>query len=372
MVKRRNSRKLNNLDWIMIMLMMPIILLAAFPILWIPVGFLLLCWFLKKISEIVETISGWFPEKKEKKSNYVFDKSKLLSYNKQKEDYSKLIEQKKEDVLETPYDNLFEKKIIYRGRNYYLEGNVNVCCYNNLECNAVVSGSQDYEVNIKFDKHNTMKNASCTCPYYQENNLYCKHIYATLLKCCKKEKSITDTSQSKYSLLEQILEYCDKIENLIDEVEAEYITVENEDEELESLYYEIIEYRDDVDLYRNKNFSDVDIYLVKTLEETHQACEELYFQFMDLCEEIQEQSIEEVDEETALMIGALGYSMYKKRKEEDEEANERLEEREYLKSEWGLTDYQIDLVESGEYEPSQFSEEEIEEDDYYSEDDNDF
>ena len=57
---------------------------------------------------------------------------------------------------------------------------------------------------------------------------------------------------------------------------------------------------------------------------------------------------------------------------EDEEANERLEEREYLKSEWGLTDYQIDLVESGEYEPSQFSEEEIEEDDYYSEDDNDF
>ena len=78
MGKRRNSRKLNNLDWIMIMLMMPIILLAAFPILWIPVGFLLLCWFLKKISEIVETISGWFPEKTLKNSVSVSKNNKFI------------------------------------------------------------------------------------------------------------------------------------------------------------------------------------------------------------------------------------------------------------------------------------------------------
>lgn len=371
MGKRRKSRKLNNLDWIMIMLMMPIVLLAAFPILWIPVGILLLYWFLKMIGELVETISGWFPEKKENKYNDVFDKSKLLSHNKQKEAYSKLIEQKKEDVLETPYDNLFEKKIIYRGRNYYLEGNVSEVYYNNLECNAVVLGTQDYEVNIKFDKHNNMKEASCTCPYYQENNLYCKHIYATLLERCKKEKSITDTSQSKYSLLEQILECCDKLENLIDEVEGEYTSIENPDEELESLYYEIIEYSEVIELYRNKNLTDVDIYLVKAIETEYESCEELYFQFMDLCEENDIESEDEIDAETTLMLGAVGYSMYKKHKEEEEE-NERLEEREYLKSEWGLTDYQIDLVESGEYEPSQFSEEELEEDDYYSEEDNDF
>ena len=56
---------------------------------------------------------------------------------------------------------------------------------------------------------------------------------------------------------------------------------------------------------------------------------------------------------------------------EQEKIDEELEREAYrdeLRYVWGLTEYQIGLVESGEYEPYQFSEEELEEDDYYNED----
>ena len=67
-------------------------------------------------------------------------------------------------------------------------------------------------------------------------------------------------------------------------------------------------------------------------------------------------------------MGAVGYSIYKNRKKAREE-KEREEYREDLRSTWGLSEYEIDLVESCEYEPSQFSEEELEDDDYFGDDD---
>jgi len=60
---------------------------------------------------------------------------------------------------------------------------------------------------------------------------------------------------------------------------------------------------------------------------------------------------------------------YKKMKEQEkiDEELEREAYRDELRYVWGLTEYQIGLVESGEYELCQFSEEELEDDDYYSE-----
>ena len=66
----------------------------------------------------------------------------------------------------------------------------------------------------------------------------------------------------------------------------------------------------------------------------------------------------------AVTVGAVGYSIYKNRKKAREEKM-REEYREELRNTWGLSEYEIDLVESGEYEPSQFSEEDLEDDDYY-------
>ena len=61
---------------------------------------------------------------------------------------------------------------------------------------------------------------------------------------------------------------------------------------------------------------------------------------------------------------------YKRMKEKEEQEAELEKEayRDELRYVWWLTEYQIGLVESGEYEPGQFSEEELEDDDYYSED----
>ena len=60
--------------------------------------------------------------------------------------------------------------------------------------------------------------------------------------------------------------------------------------------------------------------------------------------------------------------MKMKEQEKIDEELEREAYRDELRYVWGLTEYKIGLVESGEYEPCQFSEEELEEDDYYAED----
>lgn len=81
---------------------------------------------------------------------------------------------------ETNYDNLFEKRILSRGKQYYQNDKIKNLNNKNNKYFAIVSGTYEYNVSITIEKETI--SVSCECPYHKDTNKYCKHIYAVLLK----------------------------------------------------------------------------------------------------------------------------------------------------------------------------------------------
>lgn len=73
----------------------------------------------------------------------------------------------------------FDDQIRKRGQAYYSSNTVKILEGNNRSVWATVQGGQKYHVHLMRTKK-TIK-AGCTCPYFQDNLDYCKHIWATLL-----------------------------------------------------------------------------------------------------------------------------------------------------------------------------------------------
>ena len=168
----------------------------------------------------------------------------------------------------------------------------------------------------------------------------------------------------------EILSICDDIENKLLEVEMSYAEVEEDNDELDSLYFELQEYEETIESFRNIKLIDLNDDLLEIVRNSYNHFLELYDDFNLLtCDDAfkQVKAGDRISISDAMALGAVGYSIFKNRKKAREE-KEREEYREELRNTWGLSEYEIDLVESGEYEPSQFSEEELEEDDYYGED----
>lgn len=168
----------------------------------------------------------------------------------------------------------------------------------------------------------------------------------------------------------EILSICDDIDNKLLEVETIYDDIEDDYDELDSVFLELEEFNDIIGAIRNKKLGDLNNNLLNEVRDEYDRFLELYDDFNLLTSEDAFKHVKEGDRisiSDAVAIGAVGYSIYKNRKKAREE-KEREEYREELRNTWGLSEYEIDLVESGEYEPSQFSEEELEDDDYYGED----
>ena len=168
----------------------------------------------------------------------------------------------------------------------------------------------------------------------------------------------------------EVLSICDDIENKLLEVEMSYVKVEEDNDELDSLYLELHEYKNTIETFRNIKLVDLNNDLLDIVRNSYDHFLELYDDFNLLISDNPFEHVKEGDRisiSDAATLGAVGYSIYKNRKKAREKMM-REEHREELRNTCGLTEYQIGLVESGEYEPCQFSEEELEEDDYYSED----
>ena len=180
----------------------------------------------------------------------------------------------------------------------------------------------------------------------------------------------SDESNNTFSFNE-ILNICDDIENKLLEVEMSYAEVEDVNDELDSLYSELHEYNNTIETFRNIKLGDLNNDLLDIVRNSYDHFLELYDDFNLLISDDPFEHVKEGDRisiSDAATLGAVGYSIYKNRKKARKKMM-REEYREELRNTWGLSEYEIDLVESGEYEPSQFSEEEFEEDDYYGEDD---
>ena len=168
----------------------------------------------------------------------------------------------------------------------------------------------------------------------------------------------------------EILSICDDIENKLLEIEMSYGEVEEDNDELDSLYFELQEYEETIESFRNIKLIDLNNDLLEIVRNSYNHFLELYDDFNLLTSDDAFKQVKAGDRisiSDAVAMGAVGYSIYKNRKKAMEE-KEREVYREELRNTWGLSEYEIDLVESGEYEPSQFSEEELEDDDYYGED----
>lgn len=168
----------------------------------------------------------------------------------------------------------------------------------------------------------------------------------------------------------EILSICDDIENKLLEIEMSYGEVEEDNDELDSLYFELQEYEETIESFRNIKLIDLNDDLLEIVRNSYNHFLELYDDFNLLTSDDAFKYVKVGDKisiNDVVTIGAVGYSIYKNRKKAREE-KEIEEYGENLRNTWGLSEYEIDLVELGEYEPSQFSEEGLEDDDYYGED----
>ncbi|SEH71669.1 SWIM zinc finger [Ruminococcus flavefaciens] len=76
------------------------------------------------------------------------------------------------------WKELFEKRILERGYDYYRSNKVEITTISSDEIGAVVSGTDDYEVNIYYSG-NEIDDMFCDCPYAVDGK-NCKHMAAVL------------------------------------------------------------------------------------------------------------------------------------------------------------------------------------------------
>ncbi len=81
------------------------------------------------------------------------------------------------DLNKDNIDDLFEDKIIERGKEYYKNNRVTYIEKQNDTTYAIVSGTQNYLTVVHYLDNTKEMQLSCTC----DCNHFCKHMYATLL-----------------------------------------------------------------------------------------------------------------------------------------------------------------------------------------------
>lgn len=85
-----------------------------------------------------------------------------------------------ESLYTTKYDNLFKYLVRQRGIDYYKSKKVKDVTFLDNKLSGVVSGTYDYNVSIKYLDDGNI-DTSCECEYFKGSNKYCKHVYALLL-----------------------------------------------------------------------------------------------------------------------------------------------------------------------------------------------
>lgn len=85
--------------------------------------------------------------------------------------------------------------IYKRGEAYYKSGRVMDLQYDReeLTCRAVVTGSEEYRVQVRLSNEGHVKDADCDCPAFGAYYTYCKHIAAVLMALHEKLTKGTGT-----------------------------------------------------------------------------------------------------------------------------------------------------------------------------------
>lgn len=364
-------RKNETSAWDVILVLFFFVVAAYYLIKW---AIELICIIIVGIAKLVTWISNKIQKKSNEKNitKTPFVDTKL----KVEESLKTPIEVKKEklDIFDKSiYDSLFPVQIRNRGEVYYYEDKIKYFKENGNNYSCIVKGNENYNVKLSIDENNNIISSSCTCPYYLDKEHNCKHIYALLykVKCSEnKGKIITEINNQISGIKTMVKNATDYINrnkshfsySAIDEFNnysQQYISQTN--------YYEkncsekVLE---DILLQHLDNLLNITLELKqkikKTLNEENSAT--------DVITSMPKQKNENKIGFTDVMAGiAIANEIDKHfNKEDDEDYNEELETE---MDAYDLEDWQKDLVREGRYNPWNFGEEELEEGDYYYEDD---
>lgn len=108
------------------------------------------------------------------------------------------------------WEDLFREVILDRGYDYYLEDAVELQNVTNDHIEAIVSGNEEYEVEIDIYDDNII-DMYCSCPYAKKG-YNCKHMAAVLYKWQENKQNLLKQSNSNYSSNSN-----DNMDNLIKE-----------------------------------------------------------------------------------------------------------------------------------------------------------
>lgn len=132
------------------------------------------------------------------------------------------------DLFNDDLENIFNKTIIKRGKEYYKENKVTFLEKIEDKYYAIVKGNEEYLVVIKYDEDNMLTQLYCTCPC----EFFCKHIASAILAirakyenkfykvlAISKEDTLLDLANNKHYLSIGVEEEYIKIINKYGEIE---------------------------------------------------------------------------------------------------------------------------------------------------------
>ncbi len=109
--------------------------------------------------------------------------------------------------MKIDFEDEFEKRILQRGYNYYLEGLVDDVFVEDNTISASVVGTEVYRVQVTIDRKKVV-DFYCTCPYFEDNG-ECKHIVALLYYINNEDVKEYDKITSKRQNIKDVLNKID-------------------------------------------------------------------------------------------------------------------------------------------------------------------
>lgn len=286
------------------------------------------------------------------------------------------IEVKKEklDIFDKSiYDSEFPTQIRNRGEVYYYEDKIKYFKENNNNYSCVVKGTENYNVKLSIGEDNRVISSSCTCPYFSDKGHNCKHIYALLykVKCSNnKEKIISEINNQISGIKTMIKNATDYLER--NKSHFSYSVIEefnnySRQYSSQTSYYEkncsekVLE---DILLQHLDSLLSISLELKQKIKKTLNEENSATTVITSMPKQKNENKIGFTDVIAGIAIANELDKHFNR--EEDEDYDEELETE---MDAYDLEDWQKDLVRQGRYNPWNFGEEELEEGDYYYEDD---
>ena len=106
------------------------------------------------------------------------------------------------------FEGLFPERILQRGYDYYCEGSVTEVSRTGQVYEALIYGTETYNVKIVLDDNQELFDMDCDCPYARENN--CKHMVALLYHIQNDEEVSNKKKVQSKETFEKIIDKIDE------------------------------------------------------------------------------------------------------------------------------------------------------------------